>query len=142
VLNHIRVERAEPRVRKTSFDLGMTTSADVDDGKRQCFVERGVGVRDPDDSSAIAQRSIEGTSEDDRHILGRVVGIDRQIAVRPHGHVKNPVPCERIPKMIDKPDPGPDVRVSGTVDDYVDRNPGFSRLPLEVSASRLGYGAI
>jgi hypothetical protein len=62
--------------------------AHVDDRERERFVERGVGVGDPNDSPAIPEGLVERAPEQDRDVFGGVVRVDLEVALRLHHDVK------------------------------------------------------
>jgi hypothetical protein len=79
----------------------VSSPADVDNGKGKRLVEWGVGVRDPNDPPAVAQRLVKRAAEQDRDIFGGVVRIDVEVAVDPDGQIKDTVPRKGIEEVID-----------------------------------------
>ena len=117
-------------------DLGVAPATDVDHRECQGFVERGVGVGNPDDAAPVAQRLVERATQKDRDVLRGVVGVDLEVAVGLHRQVKQSVASEGVEQVVQEPDAGLNVRPSGAVDIDGYFNACLAGLPFEMSAPR------
>lgn len=76
VVHHLGVQGAHGRGREGEVADEEGPRGDVEDGARQGFVERAVGVAEAGDTGARAQRRGEGGAEREEGIFGRVVVVD------------------------------------------------------------------
>ena len=113
-------------------------AGDVHRGLGQRLVHRHQGVAEAADAALVAQRLGEGLAEHDADILGGVVEVDVQVALRLHGQVEQAVAGERGQHVVEEADAGGNVRPSRPVERQGQADVGFRGCPLQ--ACRAAHG--
>ena len=84
-------------------------AGDVDRGAGQRLVHRQVDVGVAGDAGAVAERLRERLAEHDADVLGRVVLVDVEVALRRDRQVDQAVPGELLQHVVEEADAGRDL---------------------------------
>ena len=85
--------------------------------------------------------SFDRLAQSQRAILGRVVHVDMQVALRPHLEVDEAVPGKGIQHMVEETDAGFNIGLACAVEVDSDRYIGLSRLAAYGRSTSLGHRA-
>src|SRR5690606_13977500 len=85
-----------------AFVHKIRTTADVDDGLRQCLVKRNERVAVTGDAGLVAECLADRLTEDDRDVFYRVVGVDLRVARGSHGEIGQRVLGERGEHVVEE----------------------------------------
>ena len=121
--------RADALATERQVDDRVRATTDVDDGRGERLVHRDGAVAEALDPGPVAERLGEGGSEDEGDVLGRVVLVDAQVAVRGDREVEQAVVGERAEQVVVEADPGVDGRVAGSVEAERDGDVGLVGRP-------------
>ena len=114
-LQHGKIHRAARALIERDVPVQVRSSGEIDDRARQGLVEREVEATRAGDSLAVAERLVDGAPERDPGVLDGVVLVDLQVALAVDPQVERGVLRQRLQHVIEKGDPGRDLRVSAAV---------------------------
>ena len=126
----IDIEIPDPRTRKIHVKLETGPSRTVDDHPRQRLIERDVSMAVAPDPALVAERLRERLTDRDADVFDAVVRVDVQIAARFDLEVDQPVPRHLIEHMVEKGDPGMEIRLTGAIEIQRHADLGFLRIAL------------
>ena len=109
-------EAADALAREGERDLGVRAPDEVDGRRRAGLVHRHDGRAVARDSLARAERLLDGAAERGEDVLDRVVLVDVEVAAGDAVEVEPGVEGEQRQQVVEKPDPGRDVRPAAAVE--------------------------
>ena len=89
---------------------------DIDRGLSQRLIHRDQRVAEPADAPLVAERPGKGRAENDAHVFSCMVEVDMQVAVGPDAEVEQTVAGQGSQHVIEKANPGGNVRRPGAVE--------------------------
>ena len=104
------------------------------------LIHRNDGGRITPDTLEVAQRPAHRLADHDAGVLGGVVKIDMEVALRAHLEVDQRMTRQLFEHVIEKTDPGVDVVFAVTVEIERDEDIGLLGLALDSGGACFGVG--
>src|SRR5262245_55195209 len=130
----LRLEIADALHLQSEIDNCMRTSAQIDRGDAEGFVNRHDEIAGAIDAAARAERRRHRFAQRDPEILDRMVLIDVEIALRLDGQIESAMPGDEIEHVIEEANAGGHLIPSTAVELQPDRDVGFLRLTMDYAA--------
>jgi hypothetical protein len=135
-LRELGVELADLRLRQRHVPHEERTPRQVERARDERLVHRQRRVAVASDADLVAERLGEDPTEDDPEILGRVVPVDRDVALRAHHEIEEPVLGELLDHVGEERQRRRDAMRAVAVEIELDLDPCLVRVPLERGATR------
>ena len=114
-------------------------AGDVDRAAGQRLVHRQVDVAIAGDAGAVAQRLAKRLAERDADILGGVVLVDVEVALRRDADVDQAVARELLQHVVEEADAGRDLGLARAVEGDGDDDVGLLGLPRDLCCAHGGF---
>ena len=128
MLEQLGVHLAQPFLGETHVPHQPRAARDIQHHPRQRFVHRRVRFAVAADPGLVAERLGDALADRDRRILGGVVLVDMQVADDAAGNVDQRMARELLDHVVEKADPGRDLKGPGAIEVHLDGNVGFMGL--------------
>ena len=125
LLHQVDVELADQRAGELDVVLEPRPSGKIDHHARQRLVQGHVGVAEAAHAGLVADRPGERLPQRDADVLDRVMRVDVQIALRLDVEVEHGVARHLLEHVLEKGQPGRELRLALAVDVEPHPNPGF-----------------